>query len=182
MTKEWTIESSVTTARTVAAKVKSEHDHGLLARERRQPRTPGILSGGGASETKGILESPSRRPAADVHPLEAECLGDGILSPFRRSSVSECLFTSNLAEVKLLLFSSWLLGGPSAEKASVNSSSSEEDLLRIELGDKLHPERDDGLKVSPEGIGKIFDQSLRGTGELKVKTKGLAGGGNRPSG
>lgn len=142
--KEWTMERKVTTARAVAAKVSSEQDHGLLARERLQPRKPAISSVGGASGARGILGRPSRSPAADFQPLQAGGVGNGILSTFRRSSVSECRFTSNLADVKLLLLSFWWLGvggAPSAEMVSVDSSSSEEDLLRIELGDELHPER-----------------------------------------
>jgi len=138
------MERKVTTARAVAAKVSSEQDHGLLARERLQPRKPAISSVGGASGARGILGRPSRSPAADFQPLQAGGVGNGILSTFRRSSVSECRFTSNLADVKLLLLSFWWLGvggAPSAEMVSVDSSSSEEDLLRIELGDELHPER-----------------------------------------
>ncbi len=120
--KEWIMERSVTTARAVAAKVSSEQDHGFLARERLQLRKPDMLSVGGASGAKGILGRPSRSPVAGFQPLQAGGVDNGILSAFRRSSVSECRFTSNLADVKLLLLSFWWLGvggAPSAEKASV---------------------------------------------------------------
>lgn len=141
------MESSVTTASAVVARVSNEHNQGFLVRERFQPREPDILSGDEVvSGARGTLGRASRSPVAAFQPLEAEAVGDGILSAFRRSSVSECLFTSNLAVVKLLLLSFWWLGvggAPSAEKVSIISSSSEEDFLRIELGIELHPEGDD---------------------------------------
>ena len=67
-------------------------------------------------------------------------LGACSRSIFRLSRVSECLLTSNLAEVKLLLLSSRMVGGASAAEVSVKSLSSEDDLLRIEIGDYPHPE------------------------------------------
>lgn len=49
------MENSITTARAVADRVNNEHDHGLRARERRQPRTPGIFSVDGLSGTREIF-------------------------------------------------------------------------------------------------------------------------------
>ena len=139
------------TATTVFPKVNNEHVHGLLARVRRHPRRPGILSAGGAFGAKGSFGRLSRSPVGVFQPLDTDSVGDGILSAFRRSNVSECLFTSNLAEVKLRLLSSWWLGGPSAGKASVDSSSSEEDFVRIELGGGLHSEGKRSEKESSRG-------------------------------
>ena len=149
---EWTMDSSITAASTVAPMVNSEHDHGLLVRLRRQPWMVGMLSSVGASGAKGILGGICRGPAAVFQPLETERVGDGILSQLRRSNVTE-RFVSALAEVKLLLLLSCLLsqGGFSAETVSVGSSSSEEDLLRIEMDDELHPEPGRGMRWSPEG-------------------------------
>ena len=149
---EWAMDSSMTAASTVAPMVNSEHDHGLLARLGRQPRMVGILSSVGTSGAKGILGGLCRGPAAVFQPLEAERVGDGILSQLRRSNVPEPVI-SDLAEVKLLLFPSCLCsqGGFSAETVSVGSSSSEEDLLRIEMDDELHPERGGGMKGSSKG-------------------------------
>ena len=148
---ERTMDSSNTAASTVAPMVNSEHDHGLLARLRRKPRMVGMLSSVGASGAKGILGGLCRGPAAVFQPLEAERVGDGILSQLRRSNVTE-RFVSAVAEVKLLLLSCLLSqGGFSAETVSVGSSSSEEDLLRIEMDDELHPEPGRGMRWSPEG-------------------------------
>ena len=97
------MESRATIATTVADKVRREHDHGDLARDRRQPRNLGMLSVDAMSATRGSFERPSLEPLAGFQPLDAMWAGDGSLSPFLRSSVSECLLTSNLAEVKLRL-------------------------------------------------------------------------------
>ena len=88
--------------------VNSVQDHGLLAREWRQPRCPGILSTSGDSGTKAalILESPSGRAGEGFQPLGMDFVRVEVFSNFRLSRVSECLLTSNLAEVKLLLLSS----------------------------------------------------------------------------
>ena len=148
---EWTMDSSDTAVSTVAPMVNSEHDHGLLARLCRKLRMVGMLSSVGASGAKGILGGLCRGPAAVFQPLEAERVGDGILSQLRRSNVTE-RFVSAVAEVKLLLLSCLLSqGGFSAETVSVGSSSSEEDLLRIEMDDELHPEPGRGMRWSPEG-------------------------------
>ena len=101
------MDSSITAASTVAPRVNSEHDQGLLARLRRQPRMVGMLSSIGASGAKGILGGFCRGPAPVLQPLESEKVGDGILSQLRRPKVTERVL-SDLAEVKLLLFPSCL--------------------------------------------------------------------------
>ena len=135
-------------AMNVQVRVNSVQDHGLLDRGRRQPRCPGMLSTSEGSDTKvaAIFVSSVGRPGEGFQPLELDFVIAGILSIFRLSRVSECLLTSNLAEVKLFLLSS--CGGSVARDSMKSRSSASNDLLRIEGGDLLHSE---SLKREEEG-------------------------------
>ena len=135
------IESRRPIAMNVQVRVNSVQEDGLLARRRRQPRCPGMLSPSEGSDTSvaAVFVSSVDRPGEGFQPYFVTV---GILSIFRLSRVSECLLMSNLAEVKLFLLSSWPVAGGSVVRDSVKSrSSASNDLLRIEGGDSLHSER-----------------------------------------
>lgn len=137
------IESSKQIATIVQDSVNSVHDHGLLQRIWCQPRRPGMSSAseGSVTKTSFVFECSSCRDGEVFQPLDMGFASGGILSSFRLSRVSECLLTSNLAEVKLLFLSSLLEGGGSAFCGSVKLRSSEsDDLLRIASGRSLHSE------------------------------------------
>ena len=97
--------------------VNREQDHGLLARIWRQSRRPGIVSTsvGSGNRTALLLLSASGSDGEDFHPLGMDLAGEcDSFSLFRLSSVSECLLTSYLADVKVLLLSSCAAGWGSA--------------------------------------------------------------------
>ena len=95
------------TAKAVMTTVNGELRHGLRARERRQNRISAILSASsvGTSST-GFLVAPCPISYGVLIPLGRACEVFKSLSTFLRSSVSECLVTSNLAEVKVF-FGPW---------------------------------------------------------------------------
>ena len=65
-------------------------------------------------KTALVFRSPSGKDGEDLQPLEMDLVGEVSFSIFRLSRVSDCLVTSNLAEVKVFLLSSLPLGRGSA--------------------------------------------------------------------
>ncbi len=100
--KEWMMERSRTMDIAVADSVSKEFDQGLRFRDRRA-RISAILftfCSGAASDC--FLGGPWV-PVGSFQPFGSTCAAAMVFSTFLLSRVSECLVTSYLAEVKLLL-------------------------------------------------------------------------------
>ena len=133
------MERSRTTASAVAHSVSGELDQGLRTQERR-PRRSAILVTF-CSGVKGVcfLGDPCV-PVEGFQPSGGICADAYDFSTFLLSRVSECLITSYLAEVKLLLMPLDSEGDSvaTASPVTLSSAAEPEDFVRIELSGQLH--------------------------------------------